>query len=52
LLTAFLSLERDAIAPKGANENKTGPNLLIGTKVRSLGTIPFVRRCPTVIYLR
>ena len=46
LLTAFLSLERDAIAPKGANENKTGPNLLIGTKVRSLGTIP----CKAVSY--
>jgi len=28
LLTAFLSLERDAMAPKGANENKTRPNFL------------------------
>jgi hypothetical protein len=26
LLTAFLSLERDAIAPKGANGNGTRPN--------------------------
>jgi len=27
LLTAFLSLERDAIVPKGANENATGQNV-------------------------
>ena len=27
LLTAFLSLERDAIAPKGPNENKTRQNV-------------------------
>ena len=27
MLTAFLSLERDAIAPKGANENATGQNV-------------------------
>ena len=27
LLTAFLSLERDAIAPKGANGNATGQNV-------------------------
>jgi len=27
LLTAFLSLERDAIGPKGANGNATRPNV-------------------------
>jgi hypothetical protein len=27
LLTAFLSLEKDAIAPKGANENATRQNV-------------------------
>jgi hypothetical protein len=27
LLTAFLSLERDVIAPKGANGNATGQNV-------------------------
>ena len=27
LLTAFLSLEGDAIVPKGANENATGQNV-------------------------
>ncbi len=27
LLTAFLSLEREATVPKGANENATGQNV-------------------------
>jgi hypothetical protein len=45
LLIAFLSLERDAIAPKTANENKTRSNFLweappkMGTKLRSFATI-------------
>jgi hypothetical protein len=29
LLTAFLSLERDAIVPKGANGNTTGQHLVL-----------------------
>ena len=48
LLTAFLSLERDALAPKEANGNATRPERrlgstpYIGTKVRSAGDNIFV----------